>query len=270
MVRLDLDQPNTGLLRVASELAERCGAGVIGIVACQPFQSADGDSCVGLDVVQQELAEIRRRIDAAEHEFRAAMQPFTGRIEWRSAIIRAPLHEHLAREARSADLLLTKVDGRPSQFDTSQQVDIGGLVLQAGRPILVVPGTAAALPLDRVVIGWRETSAARRAASDALPVLKRAKRVTLVEIAVASELPDAERHLADVAGWLRDHGVAAEQQAIRAEGSTAEQFGAIIRTLGADLVVAGAYGHSRLRERVLGGVTQDLLFAAETSALVSH
>jgi nucleotide-binding universal stress UspA family protein len=270
MVHLELGESNAGLLQIAGDLAERFQAAVIGIAACQPIQLALSDGYVTGEVIRQDIEEIEREIAAAEAEFRTALRPRTDRLEWRSAVIFTPLYDYLAHEARSADLIMTKVDKNASIFDSSRHVNMGDLVMQAGRPVLVVPATANSLELDSVVLGWKETPEARRAARDALPMLREAGRVTIIEIAAEAELAAAKARLDDVAAWLKRHGVIAECAAVAAVGDNAGQFDAIAQEQEADLIVAGAYGHSRLRELVLGGVTRDLLLTAGRCVLVSH
>ena len=77
-------------------------------------------------------------------------------------------------------------------------------------------------------------------------------------------------HVEDVVGWLERHGVVAETLACRSIGEDATRLNDIAQEQNADLIVAGAYGHSRLREWVLGGVTCDLLLRADRCSLVSH
>ena len=84
------------------------------------------------------------------------------------------------------------------------------------------------------------------------------------------DLAEARADVADVVGWLKTHSVKAEPLAVAAKGDDAAQLSAIAQDHNADLVVAGAYGHSRLREWVLGGVTRDLLLHAGRCSLLSH
>ena len=107
-------------------------------------------------------------------------------------------------------------------------------------------------------------------AIDALPFLKRANRVEIVEIAAGGDLPAASRRLGDVAGWLERHGVAAGIHNRVAKGDHATQLAAIAKELSMNLIVAGAFGHGRLREWAMGGVTEDLLLGGEHSTLLSH
>jgi nucleotide-binding universal stress UspA family protein len=180
------------------------------------------------------------------------------------------LAEYLACQARSTDLFIIGVDRNDSMFDTSRHVNIGDLVMQAGRPVLIVPRTAGTFDLARVVIGWKDTSESRRAVVDALPILKKAMHVSVVEIAAEADLAAARVHLDDVVLWLKRHGVIAESVAAPSTGDDASRLNDIARERRADLIVAGAYGHSRLREWALGGVTRDLLLRADRCSLVSH
>lgn len=270
MVHLELGESNAGLLEIAGDLAHRFKAGVIGIVTCQPIQLALSDGYVTGEVIQQDLTEIEKDMQKAEAECRAALEPRGIALEWRSAVIFTPLCDYIAREARSADLVLTRIDRNASMFDSSRHVAMGDLIMQAGRPVLIVPDATEALPLGTVMIGWKETREARRAVHDALPLLRLAGAVTVVEIAAELELPQAEAHLKDVVAWLKRHGVTASPMAVPAAGDNALQIAVLAQELGADLLVAGAYGHSRFREWVFGGVTRDLLLSAQRCALVSH
>ena len=126
------------------------------------------------------------------------------------------------------------------------------------------------LRLEQVVVAWKDTREARRAAFDALPLLKKAAHVTVVEIAAEAELAMARVRVEDVVGWLKRHGVVAEALTLPSLYEDAGRLNAIAEQRGADVIVAGAYGHSRLREFVLGGVTRDLLLRADRCSLVSH
>ena len=269
MVHLQLGHSNAGLLSVTAELAERFGASVIGIAARQPMQLVYGDGYVSGDLFQQDLAEIAKSFSDAEAEFRTALRGRVAYLEWRSARMYGYLAEYIADEARGADLVLTGI-GTGDFLDASRAVNTGDLVMQAGRPVLIVPTAASTLKLTHALIGWNDTREARRAVADALPFLKLAKRVSVVELAVMDDLPSADKHVQDVIAWLGRHGVAAESSAQLSTGDDAAALLAIGHDQGVDLVVAGAYGHSRLREWVLGGVTRDLLLSANRFSLVSH
>jgi nucleotide-binding universal stress UspA family protein len=270
MVHLELGHPNTALLKITGELAERLHAGVVGVAVCQPMRILYNDGYVPGDIIEQDRKEIDDQIKVAETGFRAAMADRISTVEWRSAVIYTSLSEYLAKEARCADLVITGVDRNASMFDTSRHVDTGDLVMEAGRPCLIVPETAGNLALSHVVVGWKDIGETRRAIRDALPLLKAAARVTVVEIAAETDLAAARLRLQDVVGWLKRHDVDAKPLISPATGDDAARLNAIMQEQGADLLVAGAYGHSRVREWALGGVTRDLLLRADRCALVSH
>ena len=269
MVHMELGHPNTGLLKIAGDLAERFHAGVIGIAARQPLQMIYGDGYIAGDVYERDRDEIVAELKAAELEFRTALGARIPVIEWRSSQTIASLADYLASEARCADLILTGV-ASGDFLDASRNVNTGDLIMQAGRPVLLVPTTASSLKLGRALVAWKDTRETRRAVSDALPLLQHVKAVTVVQLATADELGNARKHVDDVVAWLSRHGVKAEGLAQLSTGDDAAALYALGQDSGADVVVAGAYGHSRFREWVLGGVTRDLLLSANRFALVSH
>ena len=270
MVHLQLRQSNDGVLRIAADLAERFHAAVIGITVCQPMQIVQGDVYVSGDLIEQDRAEIKKEIREVELEFHKALSACVGPVEWRSAVTIAALPGYLATEARGADLVIIGIERDASLFDGSRHVNVGDLAMQAGRPVLIVPAKTDRLDLERVVVGWKDTREARRALADAVPLLIRAGQVTIVEIAAKDDLAAAQSRLADVVAWLARHGVAAKPIAAESNGDDAGLLAAIAHDQKADLVVAGAYGHSRLREWAFGGVTRNFLLHADQCLLVSH
>jgi nucleotide-binding universal stress UspA family protein len=269
MVHLELGEPNTGLLQVARSLADRFGAHVIGIVASQPIQLVFGGSYAYGDVVQLDREEVETEINVAEAEFRTAFQGHSKSAEWRSTVTLGTLCDYVSGEARSADLIVTGL-GPKSLLDESRCLDLGEFVLRAGRPVFIVPRSVTQVKLDKVVIAWKDTRETRRAALDALPILKLAAHVAVVEIASDGDLADARVHVRDIVEWLKRHGVTAQAVTSGSTGDDASCLSFIVQEQKADIVVAGAYGHSRLREWVLGGVTRDLLLNAKHCSLISH
>ena len=269
MVHMELGRPNTGLLEIAGDLAERFHAGLIGIAARQPLQMIYGDGYIAGDVYERDRDETVAELKAAELEFRTVLSARIPVIEWRSSQTIASLADYLASEARCVDLILTGV-ASGDFLDASRNVNTGDLIMQAGKPVLLVPTTANSLKLDRALVAWKDTRETRRAVSDALPLLKQAKAVTVAELATEEELGNARKRVDDVVAWLSRHGVKAEGLAQLSTGDAAVALYALGQDSGADVVVAGAYGHSRFREWVLGGVTRELLLSANRCALVSH
>jgi nucleotide-binding universal stress UspA family protein len=270
MVYLDPLRNNANLLKVTAELAERFDASVIGVAASQLIRMAYNAGSLSGEILAMDREQINKSMNEAQEAFRAALEQPGRSLEWRPIVTTDPPVVHVASQTRCADLVVTGMNTGGTFLDGSRYVNNGDLVMQAGRPLLVVPENVNMLPAGTVLVGWKDTRESRRAIADALPFLKRAKRVVVVEIAETSELDDATENVTDVVGWLKRHGVPAEGIAKPIEGDNALQLQALASEHGADLIVAGAYGHSRLREWALGGVTYDLLLRAEICTLVSH
>ena len=268
LVNLVAGRSNKHLLEAAQAVADRFQSTVIGTTACTPARIMYGDTSYDCgDLVEQDDKEMAREVAQAEAEFRDALGNQSRALVWRSTITNLPLADHLAGEARRADLVLTAAsNGGPR--NVTRQILADDLVMQVGRPVLQIAPVP--VRMDRVLVAWKETREARRAIADALPLLQRAKHVTLVEITREHDLTAARSRLDDVAQWLEHHGVASESYAKPTTGDDAAGLEMSADELQTDIVVAGAYGHSRVREWALGGVTRGLLRHATRSALVSH
>ncbi len=274
LVHLQIGCPNAGLLNIAGDLAQRYGAGVVGIAAGRPMDVGvtDGFSAgavyISGETVQADRDELDREIAVAEAEFRAALNGRAEAVEWCSSVTFETLSDCLVRQARSADLILSNMSTPGS--DPTRRVDTGDLVMRAGRPVLIVPRNLKSLGLDHVLIAWKDTREARRAVADALPLLKKAAKVTIHEVARDDDLDSARAHVNDVKTWLARHGIGALASVSACAGEDAAHLDAIAAEAQADVVVAGIYGHNRMREWVFGGVTRDLLLREHRCALVSH
>lgn len=275
MVRLRAGVSNDTLLRLTADLAARLKVTrVIGISACQPIQFyGTPEMYVPPELVTWEREQIDRELKAAEEEFRSALAGKVAAVEWRSTVLAyGSIADYVAQQMRAVDLLISAAQEGGSVLDRSRYVNVADLVLRAGRPVLIAASTQERLDLGTVVIAWKDTREARRAVHDALPLLRLADRVIVVEIAATEDLADVRGRTQDVAGWLASHGVSASTRAVAATTGEGEQLRNIACDLELDagLVVGGAYGHTRLREWVLGGVTRDFLLSPSRCSLVSH
>jgi nucleotide-binding universal stress UspA family protein len=270
LVHLDVGESNQAALQVAADLAQRFNARVIGVAACQPLQLVYTETYMSADVLEQDRAEIERETGIAEAAFHAAMHGCAAPTEWRAELGFLPLAEFIATQARAADLVITGPQRGGGLTDTQRRTTISDLVMQAGRPVLVVPQGLERLDIASAVVGWKDTRESRRAIMDSLPLLRRAGRVAVVQVAPHDDI-DATRHgLADVCAWLRSHLVTAEPVAMTGTGDDATALHTVVTERAAGLLVAGAYGHNRLEEWVMGGVTRDLLLRPERCTLMAH
>ena len=267
MVWVNIDHVSKHFVGVAASVADKFAANLLGLsaVAIVPPFVAEGvvviDNATEFDVakVKASLAEAGNKVQAAAG---------TGRqIEWRS-VIEFPT-ETLISEARCADLVV--IESGRSAGDMYRSADVGAAILGAGRPFLVVPAAVKSLTADHVMIGWKDTREARRAVQDALPFLHEAKRVTVLELCEKEQMETARNRVDDVVRYLAQHRIKAERRVeIQARGSRADQIIGWADDEEADLLVTGAYGHSRLNEWMFGGMTRDLLTTSPICCLMSH
>jgi nucleotide-binding universal stress UspA family protein len=270
MVGMALGQSNDARLDIAGQLAERFGARVIGVAAGEfspPLYFMEGEPAQRL--IDQGWAAVKNRLAGLEGEFRAAMKNRAAEVEWRCAED-FPMR-YIVQQARACDILVVGGASRGALADPFVQVNPSDLVMQAGRPLLVVPDGCNWLDLRSVMIAWKDTAEARRAVSDALPLLRQSTEVTVVEIVEdEADRAAAVSRVKDVVAWLLHHGVRASEQVPAPSGDAATQLEQIASDVGAGVVIAGAYGHSRLSEWILGGVTRRLISPSNRSSLLSH
>ncbi len=269
LVHLDLDQTNDARLTVAGDLAERFHASIIGTAACSqtiPLYFTDG--FVAEQLVEQDRADLEKRLRDAQEQFRARLAGRAAKIEWRSALTQPTAY--VAEQSRAADLIIIGAPASGESLDPLRQLIPSDLVTFAGRPVLIVPREVAALAAKKILIAWKDAREARRAVFDALPLLLKCEKAIVAEIDESKDQAAAQAEFADVAAWLGRHGVKASGVVRAANEKTADALDALARQEDVDLIVAGAYGHSRFREWVLGGVTRDLILRTPRCALLAH
>ena len=271
MVSLALDQSNEACLEAAGQIAERFDAGIIGIVASQfnpPLYFTSGEQAQNL--IDQGLASLKKRMSELEAQFRKATKNRAKHVEWRCAIDFPA--RYILQEVRCADIVVSGLD-RGTLSDPLVLASPKDLVMQAGRPLLIVPDMVNWFDLRSVLVAWKDTPEARRAIVDSLPMLRKAKNVIVAEIVEAGgSRPAAVSRVRDVVAWLSRHGVSASELVPEKDGGrdATAQLDGIATDVGAGVVVAGAYGHSRFRELILGGMTQHLITQSSRCVLLSH
>jgi nucleotide-binding universal stress UspA family protein len=270
MVSLALDRSNDACLEIAGQLAERFKACVIGITAGEfspPLYFTAGEQAQ--QVIDRGRTAIRNRIAEVEAQFRAAMQHRATALEWRCAEDFPT--RFIVQQARAADIIVAGENGSDALADPFTHASSSDLLMQTGRPLLVVPDACDWLDLRSVLIAWKDTTECRRAVVDALPILRQAKDVIVAEIVEEEAGRSAGLSgVEDLVTWLLRHGVVASQRVQDECGNAAAQLDRIASELGAGLVVAGAYGRSRFREWVFGGVTKRLLNPSNRCSLLSR
>lgn len=272
MVHLDIDADNRAVLAVTADLARRFGTGVIGIAAARPEKPLPDPALGGLVpvLIASDTVQVEEALGACQRQFQEAMKDCRGEVEWRSEVtITLPL-DYITEQARAADLIVTGPTPPFSVNNGGARLDIGALAIHAGRPVLLVPPHAKDMALRNVVAAWKDGRSARRALVDGLPFLLEAEQVTILAAGGRDDRKPIQASLEDVARWLSRHGVHAMPEAVVANTVESDILGEELLRRAPDLVVAGAYGHSRLNEWAFGGVTRHVLLDARCCVLLSH
>jgi nucleotide-binding universal stress UspA family protein len=221
------------------------------------------------DVQQQSRAQAEAALARFGDAARRNQVAFESRID---RVLYTEIADAVATNARYADLaILGQHD--PDDAASGPSYLPEEVVLGCGRPVLIVPyiGPAASFG-ERVIVAWDASREAARAVNDALPLLKRARQVGVVSVNPRPwPFAHGEEPGADIGLHLARHGVKVEVQ--RVEGRDIDTANAILSHVAdqsADLLVMGGYGHSRLRELILGGVTRTILTEMIVPVLMSH
>ena len=256
-VHLDAGPRCATRVALAARLARRHGSRLVGIaptglpdvILAMNRAVPEAIECIALSA-----ADLRRNADVAARAFEQECRR-AGVASFRAEIVIDEAVDAVVRLGRCSDLVVVgQTDvGAPIQgvaFDFPQQV-----LLHAGPPVLV---------------GWKDTREAARALRDALPLLRDARHVSLVEVGPVPGDARGKDSLEAASAWLDSHSIpVAAHREIELAG-VGDQLLSRAADLDADLVVCGGYGHSRLREWALGGVTRHLLEHMTVPTLLSH
>jgi nucleotide-binding universal stress UspA family protein len=275
LVVLDSEASARGRVELAAALAERFEAHLVGLYALPTPEAPRHFGYYDPALLDPFFEDLRIRAREAAEKVHEAFEHITGlrgiSAEWRE-VPDGPEADP-ALHARYADLaILGQLDPDRSEGDTirprPEQVTFA-----SGRPILVVPYAGRFERVGRrVLIGWNATREAARAVNDAMPLLTAAEVVTVLTID-AREGPQGHGALpgADISLHLARHGVKAEiERTVSADLPVGDVLLSRAADLAADLLVMGAYGHSRARELLLGGATRSLLGSMTVPVLMSH
>jgi nucleotide-binding universal stress UspA family protein len=273
LVHMDAGPRSAERLELALALADRCDAHLVGLFAVSAPRLPSyvrTDTSAMLQAVQD-----RRRAEAAAEAaelFRTAAARYGGvKTEWRASNADA-LHA-VQLNARYSDVVITGQRERENEGASGIAPEfVDELVLSCGRPVLLVPYAGHIRDAGkRALVAWNASAEAARAVADALPLLERAERVEVVVFDGGPVGDHGEEPGADAALYLARHGVNAT---VSRYGIPHVDVGSQILTRAADmsvdLVVMGAYGHSRLRELVLGGATRTMLESMTVPVLMSR
>lgn len=258
----------------AFELARRFDARLVGVAfAAKSTPPLSEDVALSIEVWREALRQWEEEAKSVAAEFEeAARNAGVAEVEARHATGGPDLALSFATHVRYADLAIIGAP-RGSEAPAACEKALQAALFDSGRPVLVLPPQGVSRPIgQRVLLAWDAGREAALASSAAMPFLQGA---SVVRIAVAKTFFGAMRHGADpgadAARWLAAHGVSVEVSGLSTDHSSASE--SLLREaagFGADLIVMGGYGQSRLLEAVFGGVTSHMLSDSDVPLLMAH
>ena len=255
----------------AISVADAFEAHVLGVAfAYEPIIPGTVMGGIPPEFIEAQRVESDKRAKAAVSRFEQAAK--RAGISFETRIISASISgaaDQLGRLGRRFDLVVV---GQPErEKSVPDEVVDESVLFESGRPVIFVPFIQqAGLKLDRVMVCWDGSRAATRAIADALPFLRKAKQVEIVMVANGRSKSD-EIPGADLGQHLARHALKVEVKRITSPDiDVASTILSYAADSSADMIVMGGYGHSRLREFILGGVTRGLLESMTVPALMSH
>jgi len=271
LVYVDEGPEATARVALACAIAGLSKAHVIGLAASMP-DSPQIDPYAGGAMTGEMLGLFR---DIAEADVSRARTLFwetvggsSDHAEWRGAV--GYPSDLVVQALRAADIAI--LGRRDHVHSPARSPDPADVLMAAGRAILVVPPQISRDPIGTpAVVAWKDCREAQRAVSSALPILAASSIVHVVEVCAAEQTDEARPRAEDVAVFLGRHGIVASAQIIKGDGRPrSDQIIQFAEEQRAGLIVAGGYGHARVREWVMGGVTHGLLERSPVCLLLSH
>lgn len=264
------------VLGAALHLAGKLNAHLAALhVMPQPYVPVAPYGDVAGEIIERERQALVAQADRIEAMFRSAVAGRPDRTELRRVEAHwAPVSEIVTLHARSADLAVLAQPAPGIRLDYNPADVAEDVMMGSGRPVLLVPRQGVERAIGgRVLVAWNGSREGSRAVFDSLPFLVRAREVRVLTIEpVRPGSKESAETSRDIAAALARHGVPAITAAtmVRGRASVADELIARVAELGADLLVMGGYGHTRLREAIFGGATIGVLAAMSIPVLMSH
>jgi nucleotide-binding universal stress UspA family protein len=265
LVHVDTAPECDARVALAAAVAKHLKAQLTAIFVLPPPDIATWATGPTLKALELELVDLEASAVAAEDRFTSLLRRHDLHGRW--LLDHGSAQTCVIRRSRAADLVVLgqRNPDRPQALETPEDV-----IMACGRPVLMVPYIGSFPQTgDRPLLAWNDSRESRRAVRDALPLMTGKKPATIISVK-----PDAEEGktaVADLTEYLGRHGLKADSELItNTELAPAEEVLARTTDLGADLIVMGAYGHSRAREFVLGGMTNDILQRMTVPVLMAH
>jgi nucleotide-binding universal stress UspA family protein len=279
LVHLDHSERCSARVELAARLARKRGNHLVGLV---PTGLQDGTAPVDARLICEDESIpgqedcLRLRAEAVAHVFRDLVRGLSP-LSYDVRLVDGEPVDALIRHGRASDLLIVgQVDhvriGHDKTADMLARDLPEQVLMHSGRPVLIVPCAGRFQDLGRnVLVAWDGTREVAMALRDALPLLDETSCVTLMSLRKAGDGEDSgDLCIPQTIDWLFRHGIEAKAAQYPTTIGFADTLLSCAATMSADLMVMGGYGHARLRELVLGGVTREVLARMNVPVLMAH
>lgn len=270
MVRLDGTAGDQTRLSAVTEIAERFDSNVIGLfINVLPLIIPPDDGGVAAIESARLIEQARVAGDEIEAKIRQELAQLHRPVELRRFESFSDVAgEIAAREARTADVFVAI---RPDSAAEEPEQLVESVLFETGRHLVLVPGPRTDAPVfDHVMIAWNASREATRAVAEALPYLLKAEVVSIVIVDEEEPVEDRAKLGPDLLAHLLHHGIGAAIHHVPLHGKVGSTLIAESQQLKPDMIVMGGYGHSKLREWLLGGATYEMVHNSPVPLLIAH
>ncbi|WPG40887.1 universal stress protein [Variovorax sp. EBFNA2] len=274
LVHLDHSVGSTARAALAARWARAHQAHLVGLIPTGLYDGvipADAIATGMNDFIAESADYLRRRAEAIGREFRESIAA-TGEVSYEVRLADGATVDAVVQHGRASDLVVLGQDDALDARDLAVHGLVGPVLMEVGQPALVIPSAGEFEGAAKnAVVAWNGTRESAVALHAALPALRCASSVTIVSFRHPRE-EDGNRQpsSADMRRFLSRHGVQATFERNVTDIDVADALLSRVADLGADLLVMGGYGHSRLRELILGGVTRRILAQMAVPVLLAH
>ncbi len=267
LVYVDNSETRANTIIAAQKLAEQFDAHITGLYVVPPVYipvySGAAVPTIALAEMEERATEMAT---TAKENFEKLTSAWNSKVSWIS--VEGEISSVIKEHAQNHDLVVVgQLD--PDGEDYTNKGVIEHVILESGRPVLIIPQSGSRDDIGkRILVAWNGKREAVRAVHDALPFLEQADSVDIVSVNAPM---DEDIPCADIAQHLARHGVRIETEKAHVhKHDVGIHLLSLATTYGADMMVMGAYGHSRVREIVLGGATRHILRTMTVPVLMSH
>jgi nucleotide-binding universal stress UspA family protein len=266
------------LLDAASAMAQQFDAHVIGLYVLPAVQVYSDVGMLATPMLFEGYRDLfKSKLEGVRNKFEARVKQDGLKAEWRAVDSNSPdIAESAIAHSRGAELVITSQIEHGPDGEIERDLVVR-LIMESGRPVLIIPKKGNFAPrgegiAEKAIVGINGTRESARAMFDALPLLRLVKETRLVWVDPYRQRPEAgEVPGAEEAAVLSRHGIKTTAEPMMTDGRNAgEALLMRANDLGADLLVMGAYAHSRMREFVFGGATRHVLEHMTIPVLMSH